>query len=136
MDIKDEILVGLNVFDIVCFYNYIEFCKMLMNRFDLSLLLDKFDVYGWIIVYYVVMVGNVCVLDYLIKKNNKLIKIKWLKMILYVCCEYGNYEICKKILNYYKEMVFDKDDEDWDVLYYVVKGGKLCVFKEVEKIFK
>lgn len=57
-------------------------------------------------------------------------------MILYVCCEYGNYEICKRILNYYKDIIYEKDDEDWNVLYYVVKGGNLNVFKEVEKIFK
>lgn len=49
-------------------------------------------------------------------------------MILYVCCEYGNYKICERILNYYKEIVFDKDDKDWNVLYYVVKGGNLSVF--------
>lgn len=55
---------------------------------------------------------------------------------MYVCCEYGNYKICKRILNYFKEMVFDEDDEDWNVLYYVVKSGNVKVYKEVEKFFK
>lgn len=136
LDIKDETLAGLNVLDIACLHNHTELCKMLMNRSDLSLSLDKSDVYGWTIAHYAAMVGNVCVLDHLIKKNNKPIKTKRLKTILHVCCEYGNYEICKKILNHYKEMVFDKDDEDWNALHYAAKGGKLRVFKEVEKIFK
>lgn len=32
-------------------------------------------------------------------------------------------------------MVYDKDDEDWNMLYYVVKGGNLVVFKIIEMFF-
>lgn len=42
----------------------------------------------------------------------------------------------KKILKYFGEMVYDKDDEDWNMLYYVVKGGNLGVFQEIERFFK
>lgn len=136
LDIKDETLAGLNVLDIACLHNHTELCKMLMNRSDLSLSLDKSDDNGWTIAHYAAMVGNDCVFDHLIKKNNKPIKTKRQKTILHVCCEYGNYKICERILNHYKEIVFDKDDKDWNALHYAAKGGNLSVFQQVEKIFK
>lgn len=41
----------------------------MINWDDLNLLLDKFDAYGWIIVYFVVMVDNDDVFDFLINKK-------------------------------------------------------------------
>lgn len=35
-DIIEVIINGLSIFDIVCLYNYEEFCKILMNCDDLS----------------------------------------------------------------------------------------------------
>lgn len=67
--IINEIINGLNIFDIVCLYGYEGFCKDLMSCDDLNLWIDKIDVYGWIIVYFVVMVGVYYVIDYLIEKN-------------------------------------------------------------------
>lgn len=33
------------------------------------------------------------------------------------------------------EILFDVDEEEWNVLYYVVKGGNFSIFKEIEKEF-
>lgn len=54
---------------------------------------------------------------------------------MYICCEYGNEDFCIRILKYFGKMVYDKDDEDWNMLYYVVKGGNLVVFKKIEMFF-
>lgn len=76
LDIEVEMKNGLIIFDIVCIYNNIEMCKDLMNCNNFRFLLDKFDVCGWIIVYFVVMVGNIDIFDNLIVKNVKMVKIK------------------------------------------------------------
>lgn len=76
LDIKVEMKNGLIIFDIVCIYNNVEMCKDLMNCKNLRFFLDKFDVCGWIIVYFVVMVGNIDIFDNLIVKNIKMVKIK------------------------------------------------------------
>lgn len=67
----------LNIFDVVCFYNWVDLCKILINWDDLCLLLVKEDGNGWIIVYIVVMVGNSDIFECLIEKNvNIEVKIK------------------------------------------------------------
>lgn len=66
----------LNIFDIVCLYNNKMFCKYIMKCNDLKLFLDKFNEYGWIIVYFVVMVGNEDVFNWLVEKNIDMVKIK------------------------------------------------------------
>lgn len=134
--IKNETLAGLNVLDIACLHKHKELCKVLMNRDDLNLSLDKSDAYGWTIAHFAAMVDNDVVFDHLIKKKVQLTKTDRQKTVLHVCCEYGNYKICKRILNHFKEIVFDKDDDDWYALHYAAKGGNLKVYKEVEKLFK
>lgn len=86
------------------------------------------------------MVGNKDILKYIIKKNfNIRMIINWIKNVLYVFCEYGNYEICVEILDCYDSrefMLYEIDDENWNVLYYVVKGGNFKVYKIVEKFYE
>lgn len=120
----------------MCFYNNKMLCKYIMKYNDLKLFFDKFDENGWIIVYFVVMVGNEDVFNWLVEKKIGMVKIKLGKIILYICCEYGNYEICKIILECYRGIVYYSDDDNWNVLYYVVKGGNLKVYKEIESYFK
>lgn len=55
---------------------------------------------------------------------------------MYICCEYGNYDICKIILKCYEGIVYYSDYYNWNVLYYVVKGGNLKVYKKVERYFR
>lgn len=137
LDINFEIYNGLNVFDIVCIYNYIDMCKYFMDKkriLKIKIDLDKFDVCGWIIEYFVVMVGN--------KKIFKMLnfgifrKINWWKIVLYICCEYGYDDFCEKILENCKNILYDVDVEGWNVLYYVVKGGNLYLYMKLEKVLK
>eukprot|EP00105_Crassostrea_gigas_P018391 XP_011436502.1 PREDICTED: alpha-latroinsectotoxin-Lt1a [Crassostrea gigas] len=134
--IKKETLAGLNVLDIACLHKHKEFFKVLINRDDLNLSLDKSDAYGWTIAHFAAMVDNDDVFDLLINKKVQLRKTYRQKTVLHVCCEYGNYKICKRILNHFKETVFDEDDEDWNALHYAAKSGNVKVYKEVEKLFK
>lgn len=134
--ITNETTNGLNILDIACLHGHEGLCKDLMSRDDLNLRIDKTDAHGWTIAHFAAMVGVYYVIDYLIEKNIQPMKTKRHKTILHVCCEYGNYEICKRILNHYKDIIYEKDDEDWNALHYAAKGGNLNVFKEVEKIFK
>lgn len=134
--ITNETTNGLNILDIACLHGHERLCRDLMGRGDLSLRVDKTDAHGWTIAHFAAMVGVYYVIDYLIEKNIKPMKTKRCKTILHVCCEYGNNEICKRILNHYKDIIYDKDDEDWNALHYAAKGGNLNVFKEVEKFFE
>lgn len=131
LDINFEIKNGLNVFDIVCIYNYIEMCKYLIDR---KKLLYIFDVCGWKIEYFVVMVGNEDIFNFLDVKKFK--KANWGKIVLYICCEYGCDVFYEKILVNCKNIVYDIDVEGWNVLYYVVKGGNLYLYMELEKVLK
>lgn len=134
LDINFEIDNGLNVFDIVFVYNYMDMCKYFIDRnrfFKINIDLDKFDVCGWIIEYFVVMVGNKEIFKML--NFGKFKKISWGKIVLYICCEYGCDGFCEKILENCKSILYDVDVEGWNVLYYVVKGGNLCIFMEIEK---
>lgn len=136
LDIKDVTKNGLNIFDIACMHNNTEMCKDLMKREDLKLPLDKSDARGWTIAHFAAMAGNEDIIDYLIAKNVRMVKTKNQKTILHVCCEYGNEELCKKLLKDFDKMVHDKDEEDWNALHYAAKGGNLGVFQEIERFFK
>lgn len=136
LDIKDVTKNGLNIFDIACIHNNAEMCRDLMSREDLKLPLDKSDAHGWTIAHFAAMAGNADILDYLIAEKVKMVKTKNQKNILHVCCEYGNEELCKKLLKHFGKMVHDKDEEDWNTLHYAAKGGNLGIFKKIERFFK
>lgn len=136
LKITDETQNGLNILDIACLYKNKELCKVLMNRGDLNLPLDKSDLHGWTIAHFAAMVGNIDVFYRLMEKNINPIKTKRAQSILHICCEYGNHDICQKILKNYEGIVYDKDDEGWNALHYAAKGGNLKVYKEVEVCFK
>lgn len=136
LDIRDVTKNGLNIFDIACIHNNTEMCKDLMDRKDLKLPLDKSDARGWTIAHFAAMAGNPDIIDYLNAKNVKVVKTKNQKTILHVCCEYGNEELCKKLLKQFDKMVHDKDEEDWNTLHYAAKGGNLGIFQEIERFFK
>lgn len=136
LDIKDETKNGLNIFDIACIHNNTEMCKDLMSREDLKLPFDKSDGRGWTIAHFAAMAGNADIIDYLIAKKVQMVKTKNQKTILHVCCEYGNEELCKKLLKHFGKMVHDKDEDGWNALHYAAKGGNLGVFEEIESFFK
>lgn len=69
-DIKSEINNGLNVFYIVFIYNYIEMCKYFIKGEEIKILIDKVDVYGWNIVYFLVMVGDNGIFDLIKSVSN------------------------------------------------------------------
>lgn len=69
-DIKSEINNGLNVFYIVFIYKYIEMCKCFIEGEEIKILIDKVDVYGWNIVYFLVMVGDNGIFDLIKSVNN------------------------------------------------------------------
>lgn len=135
LDIKVETKNGLTILDIACIHNNAEMCKDLMNRKNLILPLDKSDARGWTIAHFAAMVGNTDIFDNLIAKNIKMVKTKNQKNILHICCEYGNEDLCIRILKHFGKMVYDKDDEDWNTLHYAAKGGNLVVFKKIETFF-
>lgn len=135
LDIEVETKNGLTILDIACIYNNTEMCKDLMNHKNFRFPLDNSDARGWTIVHFAAMVGNTDIFDNLIAKNVKMVKTKNQKNILHVCCEYGNEDLCKRILKDFGKMVYDKDDEDWNTLHYAAKGGNLVVFKIIETFF-
>lgn len=127
----------LNILDIACLHNQADLCKVLLNRDDLCLSLDKSDENGWTIAHIAAMVGNKDIFDCLIEKNvNIEVKTKQQKTVLHISCEYGNYDICKKILQDYNTIVNAKDEGDWNALHYAAKGGNLKLYKKVEIFFK
>lgn len=127
----------LNILDIACLHNQADLCKILINRDDLCLPLDKKDGNGWTIAHIAAMVGNNDIFECLIKKNvNIEVKTKQQKTVLHISCEYGNYDICKKILQDYNTIVYDKDEEDWNALHYAAKGGNLKLYKILENFFR
>ncbi|XP_052678992.1 putative ankyrin repeat protein RF_0381 isoform X2 [Crassostrea angulata] len=136
LDIKDVTKNGLNIFDIACIHNNTEMCKDLMSREDLKLPLDKSDLRGWTIAHFAAMAGNADIIDYLIAKKVQMVKTKNQKTILHVCSEFGNEELCKKILKHFGKMVHDKDEEGWNALHYAAKGGNLGIFKKIERFFQ
>lgn len=127
----------LNILDIACLHNQSDLCKVILNRNDLSLSLDKLDENGWTIAHIAAMVGNNDTFACLIKKNvNIEVKTKQQKTVLHISCEYGNYDICKTILQYYYTIMYDKDEEDWNALHYAAKGGNLKLYKTVENFYR
>lgn len=127
----------LNILDIACLHNQADLCKVLLNRDDLCLSLDKSDENGWTIAHIAAMVGNKDIFDCLIEKNvNIEVKTKQQKTVLHISCEYGNYDVCKKILQDYHTIVNAKDEEDWNALHYAAKGGNLKLYKKVENFFR
>lgn len=80
------------MFLILCVYIIILKCKYLIDR---KSLLYNFDVCGWLIEYFVVMVGNEDIFNDLDVKKFK--KINWGKIVLYICCEYGCDDFYEKI---------------------------------------
>lgn len=127
----------LNILDIACLHNQTDLCKVLLNRDDLCLSLDKSDENGWTIAHIAAMVGNKDIFDCLIEKNvNIEVKTKQQKTVLHISCEFGNYDICKKILQDYHTIVNAKDEEDWNALHYAAKGGNLKLYKKVENFFR
>lgn len=127
----------LNILDIACLHNQADLCKCLINRDGLCLSLDKADENGWTIVHIAAMVGNKDIFDCLIEKNvNIEVKTKQQKTVLHISSEYGNYDVCMKILKDYSTIVYDKDEEDWNALHYAAKGGNLKLYKKVENFFK
>lgn len=127
----------LNILDIACLHNQANLCKVLLNRHDLCLSLDKSDENGWTIAHIAAMVGNKDIFDCLIEKNvNIEVKTKQQQNVLHISCEYGNYDVCKKILQDYHTIVNAKDEEDWNALHYAAKGGNLKLYKKVENFFR
>lgn len=80
------------------------------------------------------MVGNKDIFDRLIDLRVIKFKIYSKKIVLYICCEYGYSEFCKEIIIKYVDMLYDEDENGWNVFYYVVKGGNLDVLKEIDKV--
>lgn len=127
----------LNILDIACLHNQTDLCKVLINRDDLCLPLDKEDGNGWTIAHIAAMVGNDDIFECLIEKNvNIEVKTKQQKTVLHISCEYGNYDICNKILQDYETIVYEKDEKDWNALHYAAKGGNLKLYKKVEIFFR
>lgn len=136
LDITCTTINGLNILDIACLYNHEMLCNNIMNRDDLKLPLDKSDQHGWTIAHFAAMVGNKDVFNRLVKKKIYMTKTKLQKTILHICCEFGNYDICKIILKHYEGIVYHTDDNNWNALHYAAKGGNLKVYKQVESVFK
>lgn len=127
----------LNILDIACLHNQTDLCKVLINRDDLCLPLDKEDGNGWTIAHIAAMVGNDDIFECLIEKNvNIEVKTKQQKTVLHISCEYGNYDICNKILQDYETIVYEKDEKDWNALHYAAKGGNLKLYKKVEIFYR
>lgn len=81
------------------------------------------------------MVGNKDILKLLMGYEVMQFKICNKNIILYICCEYG-YDVvfCYGILEMYNILLYDVNVFGWNVLYFVVKGGNLNVFKGIEKV--
>lgn len=137
LDITNATENKLNILDIACLHDQADLCKVLINRDDLCLPLDKEDGNGWTIAHIAAMVGNSDIFECLIKKNvNIKAKTKQQKTVLHISCEHGNYDICKKILHDYNTIVYEKDKEEWNALHYAAKGGDLKLYKKVEIFFR
>lgn len=99
----------------------------------------KFDMFGWNIVYYVFLF-NFKLFKYIVFYDEVcelvMVKIKVLKICLYIVCEFGKIEIVGFIVGYFilKKFILEKDKLGWNVLYFVVKGGELKILECLLKI--
>lgn len=49
------------------------------------------------------------------------------RIILYIVCFYGNYEICEYFVCVFFVMIRERDIDDFLVFVLVVRGGSVCV---------
>ena len=140
-DIKSETANGLNILDIACIYNQIDFFKEIIAKHsELKPLLDKSDARGWNITHIAARIGNKDILEFLL---NGYIDIEVAKekthhekTILHICCENGDYELCKFSVEneHLNVMLGDIDHNRWNALHFCAKGGNLDAFKYIKYI--
>lgn len=85
IELIKEIKIGMNVFYMVCLYDYIEMCEYILDwylNFNVKCIVN-----GWIIVYYVVGRGNNK--GYEIEIFKMFINVEILVEFIYLC-KYGN----------------------------------------------
>lgn len=112
---------------------------MFNDKLKNNIELRKIDIFGWNIVYFVFLFN--CKLFKCILLNKDIcdlimIKIKVLKICLYIVCEFGKIEIVDFIVNDFelKKFILCIDLFGWNVFYFVVKGGKLKILEDLFKI--
>ena len=129
-DIKSETANGLNILDIACIFNQIDFFKEIIAKHsELKPLSDKSEARGWNITHIAARVGNKDILEFVL---NGYIDIEVAKenthhekTILHICCEYGHYEVCKFIVQnkHVNVMLGDVDQNRWNALHFYAKGA-------------
>lgn len=148
LDITSKTKNGLNVLDIACIHGHVKLCAHLLRQEKVRKHLLKFDEHGWTIFHFAAMVGNNEIYDSLISvKKVKTSRGQTIanvierktnreKTILHICCEYGNYHLCQKILKSHRTLLHDVDEEQWNALHYAAKGGNKRLFKKIEEAFE
>lgn len=118
-------IIFVNIFYLVCLSGnssfYIEFQKIYFE-----IICEK-DNEGRIIVYYVVCGGNKKILNmFFIFKwvLDELKVLKYFRNILYIVCWYCDIRIVCLIIFEYLFMFYEVDNEGYNVVYYIVFGGK------------
>lgn len=105
VDLRKEIMIGMNIFYMVCLYSYSKMCMYILEKyFDMNL---KKIVCGWIIMYFVVEKGN-----------SKGSEIKIFEMFLYVICKVNIFVF---IDNYNFVLMFVVNINDYKFVEYLFK---------------
>lgn len=114
----------------VCVYNKIEMWIFIVKKF-LYLFLER-DYDNWFIYYVVVRCGNFEILKIIIDDNYDIdinFVDKYGRIILYIVCFYGKFDVCKFFVLKFFNMVKERDVYGNLVCVLVVRGGNLNVYK-------
>lgn len=113
------------------FGNY-DICEYILNNeiFRFKSCVCDVLLEGKNVCYYVVEVGFVDIIMFLVKKGiNVIVVINNKENIFYIVCIYDWLEMCKYIFSEFYDFMIVKCEDGWNVILYVVKNGYVEILK-------
>lgn len=135
IDVKEVIEKELNIFYIVCIYNWLEMGKFIFDNFNDFVVVKSND--DWIVVLYVVKNGNMEFLKFLFENEVGFdYKFESDRNVLYIVCDNGYLELCIFLMDncFFLLLVFDEKGRYF--VYFVVRSGNMELLKYFEIICK
>ncbi|XP_061164475.1 uncharacterized protein LOC133173510 [Saccostrea echinata] len=127
-NVRSVTRTGDTVLHLCCRNSQLEMCQYLINNHS-DLLPDR-DVKGWTALHSACMGGNEEILSFLITQGmdiNELTKDS--KNALHIACRYGNYAMCKYLVQNYENLLHGTDKYGYSVLHSAVLGGDVDIVK-------